>query len=94
MERKHSSLITIRAASDGRGREGTLGSAIFPRRQLGRAVSLPAEMALLAAGCLVRPGPWLPERGPKCGGASRRRCRFGRQRLELLAQYGLLGRKP
>ncbi len=56
MERKHSSLITIRAASDGRSRGDPGVRDISPGCQLGRAVSLPAEMALLAAGCLVRPG--------------------------------------
>lgn len=95
MERKHSSLITIRAASDGKCREGTLGSAIFPPAAslAGRYPYLRKWPCLLPVAWCARGLGYLKE-GRNVGGRAAAAARFGRQRLELLAQYGLLGRKP
>ena len=75
MERKHSSLITIRAASDGRGREGTLGSAIFPPAAslAGRYPYLRKWPCLLPVAWCARGLGYLKE-GRNVGGPGRRRC--------------------
>lgn len=95
MERKHSSLITIRAASEGGGREGSLWSAVFPPAASleGRYPYLRKWPCLLPVAWCARGLRYLKE-GRNVGGRAAAATRIGRQRLELLEQYGLLGRKP
>ena len=79
MERKHSSRMTIQAASAQSRRAGTLWTALFP------------PWLLPAAWC-ARGFGYLRE-GKDAGGRAATAARIGRQRLELLEQYGLLNHK-
>ena len=94
MERKHSSHMTIQAASAQSRRAGTLWTALFPpaRSLQGRFPYLRRWPWLLPAAWCARGFGYLRE-GRDAGGRAATAARIGRQRLELLEQYGLLDRK-
>lgn len=94
MERKHSSHMTIQAASAQSRRAGTLWTALFPpaRSLQGRFPYLRRWPWLLPAAWCARGFGYLRE-GKDAGGRAATAARIGRQRLELLEQYGLLDRK-
>ena len=94
MERKHSSRMTIQAASAQSRRAGTLWTALFPpARSLQRRFPYLRKWPwLLPAAWCARGFGYLRE-GKDAGGRAATAARIGRQRLELLEQYGLLNHK-
>ncbi len=94
MERKHSSRMTIQAASAQSRHAGTLWTALFPpARSLQRRFPYLRRWPwLLPAAWCARGFGYLRE-GKDAGGRAVTAARIGRQRLELLEQYGLLNHK-
>lgn len=93
LERKHSSIITIRAAQEGAEEKGNIRAALFPAAKglHGRYPYLRRYPWLLPVAWCSRWIKYLKE-GKNPGGRAAQASRIGKQRLKLLEQYGIVER--
>lgn len=93
LARKHSGTMTIQAVRGGGGKMGGIGAALFPsvKSLSGRYPYLQKYPWLLPAAWCSRGIKYLRE-GRNLGSRAALATQIGRQRLELLEQYGIVDR--